>query len=174
MNETMKTLLNRRSVREYRPEQIKDEELNAVLEAGKFAPTGSGKQSPIFIAVQNREVIQKLAKLNAEVMGVDFNPYYDAPTIILVLVDRNRSTAVEDGSLALGNMFNAAASLGLGSCWIHRCKEIFEKEEGKELLRQWGVKEDQYIGVGSCILGYPKGELPQADPRKEDYVRFVK
>ena len=174
MNETMKTLLNRRSIRQYKPEQIKDEELNAVLEAGKYAPSASGKQSPLFIAVQDKNVIEKLSKMNKAIMGRDdANPYYGAPTVILVLADKNSSSPVQDASLALGNMFNAAYSLGLGSCWVNRVKEMFESEEGKNLLKEWGVEGD-YIGVGSCALGYPDCEHPEAAPRKDNYVVMVK
>lgn len=174
MNETMNTLLNRRSIRKFKPDQIKDEELNAVLEAGKYAPSGANRQSPLFIVVQNKDAIKKIAKLNASFTGnPDGDPYYGAPTVILVLADKSTVTPVEDASLALGNMFNAAYSLGLGSCWIHRTKQMFESEEGKALLKEWGVKGD-YIGVGSCILGYPDCEHPEAAPRKDNYVVMVK
>lgn len=174
MNETVNTLLSRRSIRKFKPEQIKDEELNAVLEAGKYAPSGANHQSPLFIVVQNKDVIKKIAKLNASFTGnPNGDPYYGAPTVILVLADKSKVTPVEDASLALGNMFNAAYSLGLGSCWIHRTKQMFESEEGKALLKEWGIKGD-YIGVGSCILGYPDCEQPEAAPRKDDYVVMVK
>lgn len=173
MNETIKTLLNRRSIRKFKPDQITDEELNAVLEAGKYAPSGANQQSAILIAVQNKEMIKKLTKMNAAVIGKDVDPYYGAPTIILVLAEKNKATPVEDASLAIGNMYNAAFSLGLGSCWVHRTKQMFESEEGKSLLKEWGV-EGEYIGVGSCILGYPDCEFPKAAPRKENYVVIVK
>jgi len=174
MNETMKTLLNRRSIRKYKSEQIKDEELNAVLEAGKYAPSGANQQSALFIVVQNKNVIEKLSKMNAAVMGKEnIDPYYGAPTIILVLADESKATPIEDASLALGNMYSAAYSLGIGSCWIHRTKEMFESEEGKALLKEWGIEGD-YIGVGSCILGYPDCDHPKAAPRKDNFVVMVK
>lgn len=174
MNETMKTLLNRRSIRKFKQEQIKDEELNAVLEAGKYAPSAGNQQSSLFIVVQNKSVIEKLTKMNAGVMGkTNTDPYYGAPTIILVLADKTKAAPIEDASLAMGNMYNAAHSLGLGSCWIHRTKEMFENEEGKELLREWGIEGD-YIGVGSCILGYPDCEPPKAAVRKDNFVVMVK
>lgn len=174
MNEIINTLLNRRSIRKYKPEQIKDEELNAVLEAGKYAPSGANQQSALFIVVQNKKVIEKITKMNAAVIGKnDADPYYGAPTIILVFADKNKATPIEDASLALGNMYNAAYSLGLGSCWIHRTKQMFESEEGKALLKEWGVEGD-YIGVGSCILGYPDCEHPKAAPRKDNFVVMVK
>jgi nitroreductase len=173
MNETMNTLLKRRTIRKYKPDQITDEELNAVLEAGKYAPSGANQQSAIFIVVQNKEVIQKLTKMNAAVIGKDTDPYYGAPTIILVLADKNKPAPVEDGSLAIGNMYNAAYSLGLGACWVHRTRQMFESEEGKSLLKEWGV-EGEYIGVGSCILGYADCEQPKASPRKDNFVYMVK
>lgn len=169
MNETLNTLNTRRSIRKFKPDPIKDEELNAVLEAGKYAPTGGGRQGNLFVVVQDKALREKLAKMNAAVLGKDCDPYYGAPTIILVFADKTKSTPVEDGSLALGNLFNAAHALGLGSCWIHRAREMFEGEEGKTLLRRWGVGE-QYVGVGACSLGYPDGDLPAPAPRKEGRV----
>jgi nitroreductase len=165
--------LNRRSIRKYKAEQITEEELNAVLEAGKYAPSGAGQQSAIFIVVQNKEAIQKITKMNAAVMGKDVDPYYGAPTIVLVLADKTKVTPVEDGSIAIGNMHNAAHSLGLGACWINRERQMFESEEGKLLLKEWGVEGD-FIGVGSLILGYPDCEQPKAAPRKEKSVYFIK
>lgn len=172
MNETLQTLKNRRSVRAYLPKQIKEEELQQILEAGIYAPTGMGAQSPIVVVVQDKDTISYLSKLNAKVMGSTSDPFYGAPTVIVVLADKNRGTCVEDGSLVIGNMMNAAASLGVGSCWIHRAKEVFESPEGKELLKKWGIQGD-YIGVGNCILGYADGELSAAKPRKENYIYRV-
>ena len=173
MNETMTTLLNRRSIRAFKPEQITDEELNAVLEAGKYAPSGANQQSALFIVVQDRDTRETLSRMNRAVNGGDSDPYYGAPTVVLVLADTSKVTPVEDASLALGNMFNAAHSLGLGSCWVHRERQMFESDEGKALLRKWGVEGD-YVGVGSCILGYPDGEHPEAAPRKDDFVVMVR
>ena len=172
MNETLQTLKNRRSVRSYLPEQIKDEELQQILEAGIYAPTGMGAQSPIIVVVQDKETIAYLSKLNAAVMVSTSDPFYGAPTVVVVLADRSRGTCVEDGSLVIGNMLNAAASLGVGSCWIHRAKEVFDTPEGKALLEKWGIQGD-YVGVGNCILGYAKGEIPAAKPRKENYIYRV-
>lgn len=172
MNETLQTLKNRRSVRSYLPEQIKDEELQQILEAGIYAPTGMGAQSPIIVVVQDKETIAYLSKLNAAVMGSTSDPFYGAPTVVVVLADRSRGTCVEDGSLVIGNILNAAASLGVGSCWIHRAKEVFDTPEGKALLEKWGIQGD-YVGVGNCILGYAKGEIPAAKPRKENYIYRV-
>ncbi len=168
--ELFEALKGRRSVRAYKDEQIKDEELNAILEAGEYAATGMGRQSPIMIVVQDKETIAQLSKMNAKVFGKEgMDPFYGAPTVVIVLADKNMPTCVEDGSLVMGNLMNAAYGLGIGSCWIHRAKGVFESEEGKELLEKWGVKGD-YVGVGHCILGYAKGEPKAAAPRKEGYV----
>ena len=169
MNETINTLLERRSIRKFKPEQIKEQELNAILKAGMYAPSGANMQSALFVVVQDKETIKKLTAMNAAVLKKDIDPYYGAPTIVLVFADKSKVTPIEDGSVALGNMFNAAASLGIGSCWVHRTKQMFETEEGKDLLRKWGVTGD-VIGVGSCILGYPDGEHPKAAKRKDNFV----
>ncbi len=175
MRETVSDIQNRRSVKEYQAEQITDEELTAVLEAGMNAPSGGNRQSPVFIAVQNKEWIQRLCKLNAEIAGAPegFDVFYGAPTIILVLADKNAPDAVQDGSLCLGNMFNAAYALGLGSRWINRIRETFETELGRELLKEAGY-EGEYIGVGSCILGYPANGFPEPIKRKPDYYKIIR
>lgn len=172
MNETIKNLVERRSCRKYSSTQIKEDELNSVLKAGEYAPTGMGMQSPIIVVLQNKSIIDKLSKINAKIMGKDEDPFYGAPTVLVVLADKNIGTYIEDGSLVLGNLMNAAYSLGLGSCWIHRAKEEFETEEGKELLKEWNISEN-YVGIGHCILGYPE-EKSEAKPRKDGYIRFVK
>lgn len=175
MNETLEVLKSRRSVKEYKPDQITDEELMNVIEAGMNAPSGGNKQTPIFLAIQNKEWIAKLMKLNGEIAGAPagVDVFYGAPTIILVLAKKD-GNSVEDGSLALGNMFNAAYSMGLGSRWINRIRETFETELGKELLKEAGYAEDEYVGVGSCILGYPKNGFPAPIPRKENYYKIIK
>ena len=104
--------------------------------------------------------------------GTDTDPFYGAPVVLVVLADKNRPTCVYDGSLVMGNLMNAAASLGIGSCWIHRAKEVFASEEGKALLKKWGVEGD-YEGIGHCVLGYPARDVPKAKPRKENYVYYV-
>lgn len=172
MNETIKNLVERRSCRKYSSTQIKEDELNSVLKAGEYAPTGMGMQSPIIVVLQNKSIIDKLSKINAKIMGKDEDPFYGAPTVLVVLADKNIGTYIEDGSLVLGNLMNAAYSLGLGSCWIHRAKEEFETDEGKELLKEWNISKN-YVGIGHCILGYPE-EKSEAKPRKDGYIRFVK
>ena len=172
MNEVLKCLKERRSIRKYRPEQIKDSELEQILEAGTYAPTGMGMQSPIMVAVQDPETIAKLSKLNAAVMGVTSDPFYGAPVVLVVLADKNRPTAVYDGSLVMANLMLEAHDLGIGSCWIHRAKEEFESEEGKELLKSLGIEGD-YVGIGHCVLGYVDGEYPEIPERKENWVYYV-
>ena len=136
------------------------------MKAGKYAATGHGWQSPKMVVIQNPEIIAKLSKWNADIMGVKSDPFYGAPTVILVLADATRPTAVQDGSLVMGNLMLAAHSLGLGSCWINRAKEEFETAEGKELLKQWGIEGD-YIGVlviASLVI--QMANLPKAAPRR--------
>ena len=170
MNEVLKALKERRSVRKYKKEQITDEQLNQILEAGTYAPTGMGAQSPIMVVIQDEETINELSKMNAEVMGTKADPFYGAPTVVVVLADRGcRPTYVEDGSLVMGNLMIAAHSVGVDSCWIHRAKEVFESERGKELLMKWGVEGD-YVGIGHCVLGYRDCEYPKAKARKENYI----
>ncbi|WP_276929411.1 nitroreductase [Herbinix luporum] len=175
MKDTVIDLKNRRSVKEFKPDQITDEELMQVIEAGMNAPSGGNKQSPIFIVIQNKEWIKKLSALNAKIAGAPegFDVFYGAPTIILVLADKNVGNPVEDGSLCLGNMLNAAYALGLGSRWINRIRETFETELGKELLNEAGY-EGEYIGVGSCILGYPKNGFPGPIERKPNYYKIIR
>lgn len=172
MNEVVKCLKERRSVRKYKNEQIKDCELEQILEAGTYAATGMGMQSPIMVVVQDAETIAKLSKMNAAVMGADTDPFYGAPTVVIVLADRTKGTCIQDGSLVMGNLMNAAYAVGVDSCWINRAQEVFDTEEGKAMLKQWGIEGD-YIGIGNCILGYRDCELPQAKPRKENYIYRV-
>ena len=172
MNQVLEALKNRRSIRKYKTEQIKDEELNAVLEAGTYAPTGMGTQSPLMVVVQDKGTIAYMSKLNAQVMGSNGDPFYGAPTVLVVLAEADNINAVKDGSLVLGNLMNAASALGIGSCWVNRAQEVFASEEGKALLEKWGVQGD-YIGVGNCILGYP-AETPAAKPIKENRLYYVR
>lgn len=171
-NEVLKAMKTRRSIRKYKPEQITDEQLDAILEAGTYAATGMGKQSPVIVVVQKPELIAKLSKMNAAVMGSSNDPFYGAPTVLIVLADPEIGTYHEDGSLVMGNLMLAAHAVGVDSCWIHRAKEEFESEEGKALLKKWGIEGD-YEGIGHCVLGYAAAELPAAKPRKENYVYYV-
>jgi nitroreductase len=172
---TLKDLKTRRSIRSYKPEQIKDEELDAILEAGTWAPTGGGSQSPVIVAVQNKTTLNKLQKLNAEVLGTPkAKPFYGAPTVLAVLVDKTKATPQEDGALVLGNLQNAAWAVGVDSCWIHRAKQVFESEDGKALLKKWGLDSNTYLGVGFCTLGYGEGVRPKPAARKAGYIIKVK
>ena len=170
MNEVLKCLEERKSCRSYKPEQLKEEDLQAILRAGTYAATGMGRQSPKIVVLQKPEDIAELERMNAAVMGkADGHPFYGAPTVCVILADAEMFTAVEDGSCVIDNMLNAAWSLGVGSCWIHRARQEFDSDEGKALLKKWGV-EGNYIGVGHCILGYPTGEFRPKAERKSDYI----
>jgi nitroreductase len=169
----LEIIRTRRSYRSYQPEQITDEQLNAVLEAGTYAPTSRGLQSPFIVAIQNEELKARLAKMNAEIMGVTTNPYYDAPTYVLVFVPSDAPNGIQDASLVMENMMLAAHAQGLGSCWIHREREMFATEEGKELMKQWGLPEG-LVGIAALALGYPNGEPSPVKPRKEGYTRVIR
>ena len=173
MSEVINNMKTRRSIRKYKPDMIPEDVLNRIIEAGTYAATGMGKQSPIIIAVTNKEIRDKFSKMNAEIMGVDSDPFYGAPVVLIVLADKARPTYVYDGSLVMGNLMLAAHAEGIGSCWIHRAKEEFESAEGKAFLKSLGIEGD-YEGIGHCVLGYTDGEEPKAMPRKENYVYCVK
>ena len=166
--DAMYNLLNRRSVRRYTDQQVPDELLDRVLEAGLYAPTGMNTQNIYMVAVRDKETRDRMMKLNAAVMGRDGDPFYGAPCVIVVLGDADGYPVVENGSLVLGNLMNAAHAVGLGSCWIHRAKQTFETEEGKALLRAWGLP-DTLVGIGNCILGFAE-EVPEARPRKDGRI----
>ena len=172
MNEVIKTIKGRRSIRSYRDEQITDEQLNTILEVGIYAPSGMGQQASMIVAVQDPEIIAQMSKLNAEIMGMEIDPFYGAPTVAVVFADATRMTYIEDGSLVMGNMMLAASSIGVDSCWVHRAGETFETEEGKALMKQWGVPEG-YVGIGNCILGYHDGDIPEAAARKPGRILCV-
>ena len=167
-NPVMQALLTRRSVRSYRPDPVAPEILDAILKAGTFAPTGMGAQSPMIVAVENPEDRAAVQALNCQARGGSGDPYYGAPTILLVLADPARNTCVEDASCVLATMMVAAHALG-ASCWIHGEHEMFQLPEGKALLEKWGLPGN-LRGVGSLALGYAAGPLPQPRPRKDGYV----
>ena len=173
MNEVIKAIKERRSVKSYKPDAVPEKLIDAVLEAGTYAPTGRNMQSPIIVAVTDKATRDRLSKLNAEVMSMDGDPFYGAPAVLVVLGDRSRFTYIYDGSLVMENLMLAAHSLGLGSCWIHRAKEVFDSAEGKDILASLGIEGD-YEGIGNCIIGYP--DLPPAErkPRKENYIYKIK
>ncbi|MDL2271595.1 nitroreductase [Desulfovibrio sp. OttesenSCG-928-I05] len=167
--EALKALKERRSIRTFKPEQVREEDLAPVLEAATYAPNGKGQQPCIIIAVQNPDDVNTLRKMNAAVMGTNTDPYYGAPTILLVLCDTSSATPAESGSAVMTYLVTAAHAAGLGTCWIHREKQMFDSPEGKALLKKWGVS-GEYVGVAGCALGYIDGEAPKAAPRKENYV----
>lgn len=171
-HEFLSLIHSRRSVRAYKPDQVPAEILNAVLEAGTYAPTGGGKQSPTIVAITSKKYREEISKLNAAVMGSHTDPYYGAPVVVLVLADGSANTFVEDGSCVLENMMLAAHALGLGSVWIHREREIFDSENGKALLHQWNLPET-LRGVGAIALGYPAEPAGEAAKRKKDYIVLV-
>lgn len=173
MSETLQVLEQRRSCRAYKSELIEEENLQAILKAGTYAATGMGKQSPIIVAVTNKELRDKLSRMNAAVMGSTSDPFYGAPEVVIVLADKKIPTYLYDGSLVMGNMMNAAADLGVASCWIHRAKQVFESEEGKKILKDLGIEGD-YEGIGNLILGYAAAPLNAPAPRKENYVYFAR
>ncbi len=172
MAETLTTLKTRRSCRAYKPDHVEGEKLNAILEAGTYAATGMGKQSPIILVVKDPTIREKLAKLNAAAMGMNIDPFYGAPELLVVLANKAVPTYLYDGSLVMGNMMNAAADLGIASCWVHRAKEEFESEEGRAILKGLGIEGD-YEGIGNLILGYAAGPAPSPAPRKADYIYCV-
>ena len=174
-NEIIKALRTRRSVRSYKPEQITDDELKTVLEAGTWAPTAKGLQDPWIVAVQNPALLKRISRMNAAVWGKDedIDPFYGAPTFVLVFGSADWVNAVPDGSLVLGNMMNAAHAIGLGSCWINREREMFATDEGRALMSELGLPAG-LTGIGALALGYPAAPPKDPKPRKENYYRIVK
>ena len=174
-NETLNTIHTRRSCRAYTAQQVELDKLDAVIDAGLWAASGMGRQSQVIAAVQDKDAIAKLSAINASIMGISGDPFYGAPTVLVVLARREVPTAVEDGSLTMGSMMLAAESVGLASCWVHRAKETFETEAGRQLLAAWSLDPDAYIGVGNLILGYAaEGGSKPAAARREGGVVYVK
>lgn len=171
--ETLEAIRTRRSVRSYQDTPVPQELIDQIAEAGTWAATGMGRQSPIIIAITDKQTRDELSRLNAQIMGSDSDPFYGAPAVLVVLAQKDVPTHVYDGSLVMGNLMMAAHELGLGSCWIHRAKEEFELPEGKALLEKLGLDPDAYEGIGHCIVGYAAGDTPAPKPRKEGYVYHV-
>lgn len=172
MNEVIKAMIERRSCKSYKSDMLKIEDIERVIEAGLWAANGRGLQTPVIIAVTDKETRDKLSELNAAVMGADSDPFYNAPVVLIVLAPKEHPNRVYDGSLVMGNMMLAAHSMGIGSCWIHRAKEVMETEEGKAILRSVGL-EGEWEGIGNCVLGLPEGALKEAQPRKGNRVYWV-
>lgn len=174
MNEILKVLESRRSCRNFKPDMIAKEDLDAILKAGTYAATGMGKQSPIIIAVTDKTLRDELSEENRKIGGWEegFDPFYGAPVILIVLAKKDVPTHLYDGSLVMGNLMNAAESLGIASIWIHRAKEEFDSSFGKSILQKLGIT-DEYEGIGHCALGYAKEPAKDAAPRKENYVYYI-
>ena len=174
MSSLMECILKRRSIRAYKPDMVPQEALETILKAGTYAPTANDRQTPIILAITNKEMRDKLSAMNAKIMGKEGDdPFYGAPVVLVVLADKTKSTYLYDGTLVMGNLMLAAYDQGLGSCWVHRAKEEFESEEGKAILRELGIEGD-YEGIGHCVLGYPAQPLPAPSPRKDHYVYYIK
>lgn len=174
MNETLKVLETRRSCRNFKPDMVNEEDLKAILRAGTYAATGMGKQSPVIIAVTDKATRDAISEANRKIGGWEegFDPFYGAPVILIVLAKKDIVTHVYDGSLVMGNIMNAAESLGVASIWIHRAKEEFESDFGKAILNKLGIS-DEYEGIGHCALGYAAGPLNDPAPRKDDYIYCI-
>ena len=174
MNSTLNLLETRRSCRNFKPDMISEDDLNAILRAGTYAATGMGKQSPIIIAVTDKKTRDEISEANRKIggWGEGFDPFYGAPVILIVLARKDIATHVYDGSLVMGNLMTAAESLGIASIWIHRAKEEFESEFGKNILAKLGV-HGEYEGIGHCALGYAAEQNKEAAPRKDNYVYFI-
>ena len=173
MSDVLETIKSRRSIRKYKSDMVPQDKMEKIIEAGTYAATGMGKQSPIIVAVTNKELRDKLSAMNAKIMGTNTDPFYGPPVVLIVLADKSRPTYLYDGILVMGNLMLEAEAQGIGSCWIHRAKEEFESEEGKEILKSLGIEGD-YEGIGHCVLGFADGPAPKAAPRKDSYVYYVK
>ena len=173
MSNVLEEMKTRRSIRKFKPDAIPQEILDQIIEAGTYAANGRGAQNVIIIQVTNKEKRDEIAKKNAEIMGSEGDPFYGAPAMLIVLGKKDWPTHVYDGSLVMGNLMLAAHDLGIGSCWIHREREMFATEEGKQLMEEWGLPEG-LMGIGALSLGYPDGESAPAKPRKPEYFRVIK
>ena len=171
MKDLLELMKTRRSVRKYKPDMIPQDVLDRIIIAGTYSATGRNLQSPIIIAVTNKEMRDKISEMNRKIGGwaEGFDPFYGSPVILIVLADKSCPTYIYDGSLVMGNLMLAAHAVGVDSCWIHRAKEEFASPEGKALLKEWGLSEN-YVGIGHCILGYRDCEYPEAKERKADYI----
>ncbi len=174
MNEVLKALKERRSCKKYKPDMPEQALIDEVIEAGLYAPSAMGTQKTMMLVVTDKKVRDQLSDMNRRVGGwkEGFDPFYGAPVVIVVLAEKDWVNKVYDGSLVMENLMLAAHSLGLGSCWIHRAKEEFESEEGKELLKSLGI-EGEWDGIGHCVLGYAEGEASTPAKRKENRVHYV-
>lgn len=175
----MKTVLDfmksRRSIRKFKPEHVPQADIDKIIEAGLYAASGKGQQKSIIIQVSQQELRDKLSAMNCQIGGwkEGFDPFYGAQDILIVLDAKDGPDPLYDGSLVMGNMMLEAHELGIGSCWIHRAKEEFESELGKEILNSLGI-EGEYVGVAHCAIGYTDGAYPAELPRKANRVFAIK
>ncbi len=171
MNETIMAMKERRSIRKFKPDMPKKEDLQKIIEAGLYAASGMGRQDTIIVAVTDRALRDRLSAANRQIAGFpgEMDPFYGGPAVLIVLADKSSPVHVYDGSLTMGNMLLAAHSLGLGSIWVHRAKEEFEMPEYQQLLKDLGV-EGEWEGVGHCVVGYIDGDRPAAAERKPNRV----
>ena len=173
MNEIIKAMIERRSCKSYKSDMLQKETIDKIIEAGLWAANGRALQTPVIVAVTDKKIRDRLSELNAAVMGANSDPFYNAPVVLIVLAPKEHPNRVYDGSLVMGNLMLAAHSMGVGSCWIHRAKEVMETEDGKAILKAAGL-EGEWEGIGNCVLGLPEGPLKEAQPRKTDRVYWVK
>jgi nitroreductase len=173
VNPTLNTILTRRSIRAFKPDMLPRETIDAIIEAGLYAPSGMNTQNTVIIAITDKDTRDRLSRANAAVMGSDRDPFYGAPVVLVVLAEKGRRTYIHDGALVMGNLMLAAHALGVGSCWIHRAAETFAMPEWREFLASLGLTGD-YEGIGNCVLGYPDGDLPAAPPRREGRVYYAR
>ncbi len=174
-NDVLECLKTRRSVRTYSDRPVEQDKLDAIMEAATYAPTGANTQSPQIVVVKDRETINKISRMNAKVAKMEGrDPFYGAPVVAIVFADKKKGISwFEDACLVAGNLLNAAHAVGVDSCYIFRAKEVFESIEGRELMKEWGMEGDDYVGVANCILGYSDEPEPDAAPRRPDYVYYV-
>ena len=176
MNEILKTIKERRSVRAFKSDPVPKELIDRIVEAGLYAPNGGGRQDTFTLVITDPDLISRLSKMNAKYglwnIGHEFDPFYGAPVVMVVFGEKESNTCVEDGSLVIGSMLLAAQSLGLGGIWVHRAREEFESEEGLEILKELGI-EGSLRAVGHCLIGYPAEESKPAAPRKENRFKYI-
>lgn len=175
MNKIIENIITRRSVKRYKSTAVPESLVREVAVSGTYAPSGMNRQAAKIIAVTNKDLRDRLSRINQEILGSSADPFYGAPVVLVVLARKDVATRIYDGSLVMENMMLAAHSLGLGSCWIHRAKQTFEREDGREILSSLGIDPDEYEGIGNCVLGYAEDDAlkPQA-PRKDDYIVWAK
>lgn len=174
MNEIIRAMKERRSIRKFKADAVPKDIINEIIEAGLYAANGMGKQETMIVAVTKRQLRDQISEMNRKIGGWQegFDPFYGAPAMLIVLAKKDWRNRVYDGSLVMGNLMLAAHALGLGSIWIHRAKEEFESEEGKAILRSLGIA-DEWEGIGHCAIGYADGPAPEAAPRKDGRVQWA-